>query len=185
MVTRALHFAAVKHVEQRRKGSAAEPYVNHLIEVTHLLAEATGGGDSGLLVAGALHDVVEDQSVTFAELTRLFGPDVSALVMEVTDDKNLLKAERKRLRIAHAGGKSARAKCIKLADKTSNLRAIVASPPKDWPRARLAEYVGWARAVGVQCLGVNERLDEVFGAALAAAEALHVGAADGGEGAAS
>ncbi|MFN0041935.1 MAG: HD domain-containing protein [Alphaproteobacteria bacterium] len=181
-VTQALHFAALKHVAQRRKGAAAEPYVNHLIEVTHLLAEATCGGDAALLVAGALHDVVEDQGVTFAELTHLFGLDAGTLVMEVTDDKNLPKAERKRLQIAHSGGASARAKCIKLADKISNLRAVVASPPKDWPRERLADYVGWARAVAEQCLGVNERLDEVFGATLAAAEALHVCAADDGKG---
>ncbi len=185
LVTRALHFAALKHAGQRRKGEAAEPYVNHLIEVAHLLAEATEGEDPALLVAGVLHDVVEDQNVSFAELTRLFGPDVGALVMEVSDDKTLLKAERKRLQIAHAGKASARAKCIKLADKTSNLRALVASPPKGWPPERLAEYVRWARDVAVQCFGVNEALDEAFGAALAAAETLHGCVADGGKGASS
>jgi hypothetical protein len=53
----------------------------------------------------------------------------------VTDDKNLEKQERKRLQVEHSHKKSQRAKILKLADKTSNLRAIAASPPS---RSRLA-----------------------------------------------
>ena len=67
--------------------------------------------------------------------------------MEVTDDKSLPKAERKRLQIATAPKKSVRAQVIKLADKISNLRAIVASPPSDWSGERKQEYVGWAKQV--------------------------------------
>ena len=51
--------------------------------------------------------------------------------MEVTDDKSLPKAERKRLQIVHASQISVRAQVVKLADKISNLRGIIASPPAD------------------------------------------------------
>jgi guanosine-3',5'-bis(diphosphate) 3'-pyrophosphohydrolase len=67
--------------------------------------------------------------------------------MEVTDDKSLPKAERKRLQIVNAPKKSARAQMIKLADKISNLRAIRNSPPVDWTEERKVEYFDWARQV--------------------------------------
>ena len=67
-LVRAYHFAAVRHVEQRRKGDAAEPYVNHLTEVAELAARATRGTDPEIIVAAVLHDTVEDTEATFAEL---------------------------------------------------------------------------------------------------------------------
>ncbi len=95
-------FAADKHSAQRRKGAAAEPYINHLIEVAHLVSTTLSEPDINLVVAALLHDVIEDAGVTSAELTERFGQDVAALVLEVTDDKSLPKEERKRLQIEHA-----------------------------------------------------------------------------------
>jgi (p)ppGpp synthase/HD superfamily hydrolase len=66
---------------------------------------------------------------------------VAELVEEVTDDKKLEKQERKRLQVEHARQKSQRAKILTLADKTSNLRALAASPPPDWSVKRRLEYV--------------------------------------------
>jgi (p)ppGpp synthase/HD superfamily hydrolase len=57
----------------------------------------------------------------------------------LTDDKKLEKQERKRLQIEHADKKSQRAKILKLADETSNLRAVAASPPPDWSDKRRLE----------------------------------------------
>src|SRR5258708_38331063 len=131
----AADYAARQHIAQRRKGPRAEPYVNHLIEVAALLAEATDGGDVALLMAGLLHDTLEDTDTTYEDLVQRFGPDVASLVAEVTDDKSLPKEERKRLQIEKTAGKSQRAKLLKLADKTSNLRSLVASPPKGWSPA--------------------------------------------------
>ena len=54
------------------------------------------------------------------------------IVVEVTDDKSLPKAERKRLQVEHAAGISAPAKLVKLADKISNLRDVADCPPPDW-----------------------------------------------------
>ncbi len=162
LVSRALDYAAKKHVGQRRKGVAQEPYINHLAEVAYLLAEATGGDDTHLVVAGLLHDCIEDQGVTYEELVELFGDDVADLVRDVTDDKNLLKAERKRLQVEHAPHKSDRARMLKIADKTSNLRALVVSPPSGWDAQRKHDYFAWAKAVVAGCRGVNAFLEEKF-----------------------
>jgi len=152
-ILEAASFAAEKHAFQRRKGAAAEPYINHLLEVAHLVASALPEPDTNLLVAALLHDVVEDTSVTREELAARFNPDVVSLVAEVTDDKSLPKAERKRLQIEHAATISPRAQVIKLADKISNLRAILNSPPAGWTWARSKEYFLWARQVvdGLSC----------------------------------
>ncbi len=146
-IMRAADFAARKHADQKRKGEKAEPYVNHLIEVAILVAEATDGQPDAV-IAALLHDVVEDQDVTNAEITARFGPTVASVVAEVTDDKNLLKQVRKEKQIACASQKSDVASVIKLADKTSNLLGIANSPPP-WPTDRKRAYVEWARAVVV------------------------------------
>lgn len=144
-VMRAAHFAAIKHAGQRRKGNAAEPYVNHLLEVAHLVAEA--GLDTDTVTAALLHDTLEDTATDLEEIIAEFGESVAAMVREVTDDKSLPKAERKRLQIEQAPHKSAGAQAIKAADKISNLRSILESPPSDWSDERKREYFTFAKAV--------------------------------------
>ena len=160
-LTRAYHFAAQKHVDQRRKGAAAEPYMNHLTEVAELVARATSG-DLDVVIAAILHDTVEDTDTTIDELRVAFGSRIADLTAEVTDDKSLPKQIRKELQIEHAAHASWGAQVIKLADKTSNLRSLISSPPPDWSRARCDEYVDWARRVVAGCRGANVWLAEQF-----------------------
>ncbi len=162
LVVHAAHFAAERHMHQRRKGEQAEPYFNHVSEVAALLADATDGADAALIAAGYLHDTIEDQNVTHAELVERFGQDVADLVAEATDDKTLKKEERKRLQIVHAAHASPRAKLLKIADKCANLRALLTSPPADWPAERCTTYFDWARDVVAGCRGLNPRLDAEF-----------------------
>jgi len=140
-------FAAERHAAQRRKGAAAEPYINHLLEVARLIADSSEELDTNLVVAGLLHDTIEDTSTTATELERTFGDDVAALVLEMTDDKTLPKEVRKALQVENAAHKSVRAQVIKLADKISNLRSLLASPPTNWSPERKREYCLWARRV--------------------------------------
>lgn len=161
-LTRAMSFAAQKHTDQRRKGARAEPYINHLVEVVDLLVQHTGGQDIDLLCAGMLHDTVEDTDTTKEELVRAFGENVADIVMECTDDKHLPKETRKRLQVEHAPHKSDAAKMVKMADKISNLRAILTSPPPDWSEQRKQEYFTWAKAVVDGCRGVNAGLEKEF-----------------------
>ncbi len=158
----AADFAARRHAGQRRKGASHEPYINHLLEVAFLLTRATDGNDAVLIMAGLLHDTIEDVGVTREEIECDFGADVADVVMEVTDDKSLPKQERKQLQVVNAPHKSDRAKMLKIADKISNLRAIISSPPSDWPLERRIAYFAWARDVVNGCRGVNAFLDRAF-----------------------
>ncbi len=177
IITEAYHFAAAKHVGQRRKGEAAEPYMNHLTEVAELVARATAGADIDAIVAAVLHDTVEDTETSLAEIADRFGSRVAGLVAEVTDDETLPKAECKRLQIERTAHASPGAKIIKLADKTSNLRALAVSPPKGWPAARRAEYLAWAIEVVAGCRGTSPWLEGQFDAAVAIAAATEGGPA--------
>lgn len=153
-------FAARAHTGQARKGAAAEPYVNHVIEVAAILA-AHGAPEEAIL-AGLLHDTVEDTAVTPAEVADLFGQVVAGLVAEATDDKSLSREQRKALQVKHATEHSPAGKMLKLADKIANLRAIAESPPANWDHARRVEYVGWAGRVALGLKGANPALDALF-----------------------
>jgi (p)ppGpp synthase/HD superfamily hydrolase len=168
-VLKAADAAARWHVHQRRKGPAGEPYINHLLEVAMLVAQATGGSDPNLVIAALLHDAIEDSEVPCALIAAAFGEEVASLVMEVTDDKSLPKDERKRKQVETAAGRSPKAKLLKLADKTSNLRTIAASPPADWSVKRRIEYVEWAVAVAEGLRGVSPWLEQQLDDAVAAA----------------
>ena len=88
-ILKAAHFAAEKHAGQRRKGAAAEPYINHLLEVAELASGAIPEPDTNLVIAALLHDTIEDAGVTKEQLLQVFGSDVADVVLEVTDDKTL------------------------------------------------------------------------------------------------
>ncbi|MGB6603614.1 MAG: HD domain-containing protein [Steroidobacteraceae bacterium] len=162
-IVRAAAFAAEQHRNQRRKGKEAFPYINHPLALAAVLAEA-GERDPTVLVAALLHDTVEDTATTFKQLEQCFGADVAAIVREVTDDKRLPKAERKRLQIAHAAGLTRRAKLVKLADKICNLHDIRSSPPVDWSPARRRQYFDWAKRVVDRMRGTHPRLEKLFDA---------------------
>ena len=116
-IVAAIAFVADKHRNQRRKDAKASPYINHPIDLANVLANEAMVEDDRVLLAAVLHDTIEDTETTEQELTRLFGQEVTDIVLEVTDDKLLPKAERKRLQIEHAPKISRRAKLVKLADK--------------------------------------------------------------------
>jgi hypothetical protein len=136
-------FARKCHEGQFRKGHANEPYAIHLEEVADLVRSY--GGNEVEICAAWLHDTVEDCPPTsFADIEALFGVEVASVVRELTDDKSLEKAERKRMQVVNAPHKTASAALVKLCDKTSNLRAIANSPPKGWDFERRSAYVQWA-----------------------------------------
>ncbi len=161
----ALHAARL-HGTQTRKGAAREPYVNHVLEV----AARLGGAEETLRLAALLHDAVEDTEATHDHLSARFGPEVAALVAEVSDDKTLPKAERKRLQIERAPTLSPQAMRLTLADKAANLASLADDPPADWPHDRRAEYLAWARAVAAPCRDADPALAAAFDAEAARLE---------------
>src|SRR5277367_2751824 len=124
LIIRATAFAAHKHRDQRRKDAEASPYINHPIALAYVLANEAGVKDVIVLIAALLHDTIEDTDTTAEELKNQFGSAVAVIVVQVTDDKQLKKAERKRQQILHASSISNQAKLVKLADKICNLRDI-------------------------------------------------------------
>jgi len=162
LVSEAALLAAQRHSGMARNGRGNEPYVNHLAEVANLVSEASGGADAELVAAGWLHDIIEDTATTREELAERLSVRVAALVVEVSDDMDLPKAERRRLQIVGAPHKSPDAKLIKIADKISNIRGRIAADPSEEERADLADYVGWAEQVVSGCRGGNAWLDRTF-----------------------
>ena len=157
----ACYFAAVKHRSQKRKDKYGTPYINHPIHVANLLVNA-GVTDVDIIIAGLLHDTVEDTGTTADEITREFGARVSDMVMECTDDKTLPKVIRKQLQIEHAALISTGAKLIKLADKYSNLSDLICNPPTFWSAAEVRGYSYWSYAVYEQLRGTNIVFDKLF-----------------------
>lgn len=156
----AASFAARQHRKQRRKDVDATPYINHPLEVARILSEADIT-DLDVLIAALLHDTVEDTPTTLDDVVNAFGQRVASLVKEVTDDKSLPKAARKRQQVLTAPNKSDGAKVIKIADKIANLRDLLSGPPA-WDEARTSAYVSFAKDVAKGCRGIAPSLDEMF-----------------------
>ena len=159
---KALVFAADKHKNQRRKDADASPYINHPIALANILVNEGSITDINVLCGAILHDTIEDTETTKEELIQQFGEKITSIVLDVTDDKTLLKAERKLKQIEHASHASHEAKLVKLADKISNLRDILSSPPRDWSEDRKKEYFDWAGKVVDQIRGTNSKLENIF-----------------------
>ena len=164
---KAVAFAAEKHRNQRRKDSESSPYINHPIALARVLAVEGGIDDVTVLCAAVLHDTIEDTRTTPEELSKVFGPEVTSVVLEVTDDKSLDKHVRKQHQIEHAPHMSEKGKLVKLADKISNLRDILASPPADWSTERKQAYFDWAAQVVDGLRGTHPTLEGVFKAVYA------------------
>ena len=164
---KALAFAAHKHRDQRRKDVESSPYINHPIALANILCNEGYVTDTCVICAALLHDTVEDTDATPEELEREFGKEIRVIVMDVTDDKTLKKAERKLCQIEHAAHICDQAKLVKLADKISNLRDVASNPPSDWDLQRRQQYFDWAKAVIDRLRGVHGPMEAIFDKAYA------------------
>ena len=159
---RATGFAGWKHEGQFRKGEGETPYIHHPIEVAAILAEIGDISDVDVLQAAVLHDTIEDTDTTSDELQSLFGTRVRDIVLDVTDDKDLPRHERKALQVEHARNLTKGAQVLKLADKISNIHDVAFSKPVDWPPERQLEYFDWACRVVAGLRGCNAALEALF-----------------------
>lgn len=159
LVLAALRFAARKHRDQRRKGEEASPYINHPIEVAHVLSSVGGVHDPAILAAAVLHDTLEDTETTPDELETVFGPTVRRMVEEVSDDTTLARSERRARQVACAPDLSEGAKLVRLADKICNVFDVTHAPPSGWSPERRLEYLEWTARVVEGCEGVSPRLE--------------------------
>ena len=125
LVERALRIAIEAHDGQVRKGIDAGPYVVHPIHVAIMLAR--WGMDDDVIVAGILHDVVEDcDAWTVERVDTDFGAHVASIVAELTEDKDQSWEARKRHGVEKVATMSPQAASVKAADKLHNLRCLLA-----------------------------------------------------------
>jgi (p)ppGpp synthase/HD superfamily hydrolase len=127
LIEKAYHFACEAHKNQKRKASA-EPYVIHCIDAACYLMEDYAPAED--VAAGLLHDVPEDEKYTHTTLADLkeagFPEKTLAIVSDLTEkDKTLPWSVRKNNSIEHLIFCDYRTKCVKCADKISNLESML------------------------------------------------------------
>lgn len=131
----AIVFAVSQHAGQFRKGTA-RPYILHPLEVLLILHAMRA--DTDLLMAGVLHDTIEDTGATADQIRELFGADVAGLVAAHSEDKSMTWVDRKTLAIRELAQADRRLQMLIMADKVSNLRSMAAD------YARVGQAL-WAR----------------------------------------
>lgn len=160
-VEKAYNLARDAHKEQKRK--SGEPYIVHPLCVAIILAKIDMDADT--IIAGILHDIVEDTDMTKEGVAAIFGEDVAYLVEGVTKltnfswsaDKTDKQAENLR-KMFIAMARDIRVVVIKLADRLHNMRTLQYMKPEK-QREKAGEtrdiYAPIAQRLGISCLKVE------------------------------
>merc|ERR1740130_1545137 len=147
----ALLFASSAHAGQRRK--SGEPYIVHPIETATILAELRM--DTDTVIAGLLHDTVEDTDVSADDIRRKFGNGVANIVEGVTDGPKGVPDETNQCALLLAMSMDWRIVLVKLADRLHNMRTLGAMPREKQIRKAqetMSIFVPLARELGVSQL---------------------------------
>jgi guanosine-3',5'-bis(diphosphate) 3'-pyrophosphohydrolase len=163
----AIEFAADAHQDQIRKNEARTPYIHHPLTVCRNVWREGGIKNTDVLIAALLHDTLEDnKKITSKDICESFGEHVSKMVEELTNDTKLSSTDNKQRQIDKAPSMSIEAKTIKLADRLSNIRDLISTPPVDWDRSKLDEYFEWGHkllaALRGSCIGLEMALETVL-----------------------
>ncbi len=157
----AYELARSAHEGQKRR--SGEPYIIHPLQVAIILADL--GMDDDTVIAGLLHDIVEDTEVTLGEISAAFGDDVAGMVDGVTKltrltwDGGKIEQPAENLRKMFAAlAKDIRVTIINLADRTHNMRTLQYMPPekqKEKARETMDIYAPIASRLGISKLKVE------------------------------
>lgn len=161
MIEKAYHLAAQFHDGQMRK--SGEPYIIHPLSVALILADMEL--DKETIVAGLLHDTVEDTSMSLEEIAKEFSPEVADIVNGVTKlgqlgfdaDKVEIQAENLR-KMFLAMAKDIRVIIVKLADRLHNMRTLQYMKPekqKEKARETMEIYAPLAQRLGISKLKIE------------------------------
>ena len=161
IIYKAYDISSKAHQEQKRK--SGEPYIIHPLCVAIILAQLEM--DKETIVAGILHDVVEDTKYTLDDITKIFGEEIALLVdgvtkltqLNYTADKIEMQAENLR-KMFLAMAKDIRVILIKLADRLHNMRTLQFMKPekqKEKARETLDIYSPIAHRLGISKVKVE------------------------------
>ena len=120
-IQKAIVFATLAHEGQCRKGTNI-PYIVHPMEVMQILT--ANGCDETVILAGILHDTLEDTQTTPEDILHNFGQEVLELVLGESEDKSKSWQERKQATIDYLADASKEIQLICCADKLSNIKNI-------------------------------------------------------------
>lgn len=121
-IEHALEVAAKAHEKQYRKGTGI-PYISHPYAVGLLLMQA--GCDEAVIIAGILHDTVEDTELTLECIRQHFDEHIAEIVAGCSENKALRWRERKTAKIEALKTTSIEVCLVMCADKLHNLRSII------------------------------------------------------------
>lgn len=127
---KAIEFATLAHQGQLRKGSGV-PYIAHPFEVSLIIARnstwTVGNKDynDSCVIAGILHDTLEDTKTTYEDIKCEFGEIIANIVLDNTEDKSKSWEERKQHTINVMGTKCLESQMVCYADKLSNLKSFL------------------------------------------------------------
>ncbi len=127
LIHKAIEFAAIRHKDQKRKGTEL-PYIVHPMEVMQILTE--NGCDEIVIVAGILHDTIEDTETTYDDILENFGKEIADIVASESEDKSKSWKERKQTTIDRLPNESFETQLVCCADKLSNLRSMLSDYQK-------------------------------------------------------
>lgn len=120
-IQKAIIFATQKHEGQKRKGTDI-PYIVHPMEVMQILTDMHC--EEVVIIAGILHDTLEDTDTTPEEIREAFGENVLAIVQTESEDKSKTWKERKQRTVDELKEASTESKQVCFADKLSNIRSM-------------------------------------------------------------
>ena len=156
----AVSYSAECHQMQFRKNAQKTPYVSHPMSVAQTILTVGQVRDGDIIIAALLHDTIDETHATYQDIRSRYGSKVEGMVREVTEDKTLSSAKRKKIQIIQAPNKSSGAAIISLSDQIFNLNNLLQNPPIDWTRERIDQYFQWVQSVVNHLPDANAPLKE-------------------------